>query len=200
MMTFRDIALSVLDDRKSRIGLPIVWIMLLLMQPVFVNAEPAVSDHNGWKAITGGIPDAQPRDTLEEKLAKQYCSKMMDAAQEARFAWQMKTLKELQTKIDERITALEQKIAKHQKWLDRRKKFLQETSAELVQVYAKMRPETAAAQLSELNELAAAAILTKLSPRNSSAVFNEMETKKAARLAAIIAGAAEVRVRAGEKK
>ena len=69
-----------------------------------------------------------------------------------------------------------------------------------MQVYAKMRPETAAAQLSELNELAAAAILTKLSPRNSSAVFNEMETKKAARLAAIIAGAAEVRVRAGEKK
>lgn len=200
MICVRDIVLSALEYVRVGLVLPVIWLMLSLVQPAFANAEPTVSDYNGWKAITSTIPDAQPRDTLEEKVAKQYCSNILDAAQEARFAWQLKTLKELQTKIDERIKALEEKIAKHQKWLNRRKKFLQETSAELVEVYAKMRPEAAAAQLSELNELAAAAILTKLNPRNTSAVFNEMETKKAARLAAIIAGAAEFKIKAGEKK
>lgn len=200
MNCVQDIVLSALENGKASLGLFMVWLMVSLIQPAYANAEPKVSDYNGWKAITSGIPDSQPRDTLEEQVAKQYCSNIQDAAQEARFAWQMKTLKELQAKIDERIKALEAKIEKHQKWLERRKKFLRDTSAELVEVYAKMRPEAAAAQLSELNELAAAAILTKLKPRNSSAVFNEMETKKAARLAAIIAGAAEVKVKAGESK
>lgn len=200
MIYFQEIARSACKNHKIRIGLPVACVILSLMQSAFANEEPSVSDHSGWVAITNSIPKAQPRDNLEEHIAKKYCSNILDAAQEARFAWQLKTLKELQTKIDERIQLLEESIAQHQKWLGRRKDFLEKTSAGLIEVYAKMRPEAAAAQLSELNELAAAAILTKLKARSSSAILNEMETRKAARLVATIAGAAEFRVKPGEKK
>ncbi|MBX2806653.1 MAG: MotE family protein [Hyphomicrobiales bacterium] len=178
-------------------GLLAALLVLSLTPFTTATAEQTVSDFNGWEAITSGIPENQPQGALKEAVAAQYCSNILDAAQEARFAWQMKTLQSLQSQIDERIQKLEERIAVHQRWLDRREEFLTTTTAGLVEVYAKMRPDAAAAQLSEIDEIAAAAILTKLSPRNSSTILNEIDTRKAARLVSIIAGAAEVEAKLG---
>jgi flagellar motility protein MotE (MotC chaperone) len=57
-----------------------------------------------------------------------------------------------------------------------------------------------------MDEEMAAAVLTKLDPRNASAILNEMDAARAARLTATIGGAANVnlpgrsKAQAGEKK
>ena len=51
-----------------------------------------------------------------------------------------------------------------------------------------MRPETAATQLSALDDDMAAAVLGQLTPGKASAIFNEIVPDRAAKLAGIIAG------------
>ena len=58
--------------------------------------------------------------------------------------------------------------------------------------YSKMKPDAAANQITTMDELTAAAIISKLSPKASSLVLAEMDATKAARLTATIAGAAEI--------
>ena len=55
-------------------------------------------------------------------------------------------------------------------------------------IYAKMRPDSAALQLAAMDDPVAAAILFKLPPRASSAILNEMEVDRAARLTRLMAG------------
>jgi flagellar motility protein MotE (MotC chaperone) len=50
-----------------------------------------------------------------------------------------------------------------------------------------------------MDELVAAAIMSKLSPKVSSALLGEMEPGKAARLSAIIAGAGEITLKPERK-
>ena len=87
---------------------------------------------------------------------------------------------------------LEAKTAEYQKWLARRDEFSKRAQETVVTIYARMKPEAAAAQLVAMDEETAAAVLTKLDPRNASAILSEMEATQAARLAATIAGAANV--------
>ena len=50
-----------------------------------------------------------------------------------------------------------------------------------------MRPETAATQISQLDDDMAAAVLGQLNPRQASAIFNEIVPERAGKLAALIA-------------
>ena len=52
------------------------------------------------------------------------------------------------------------------------------------------KPDAAAPQLAAMDEEAAAALLLKLSAKTSSAILNEMDTGKAARLVSVMIGAA----------
>jgi len=61
-----------------------------------------------------------------------------------------------------------------------------------VQIYGKMNPDAAAAQLMAMDEFVAAAIMSKLSTKDASLIMAEMEAAKAARLSAVIAGAGEI--------
>ena len=87
---------------------------------------------------------------------------------------------------------LEAKIADHQTWVTRRDEFVKKAQDNLVVIYSKMRAEASAAQLAAMDEETAAAVVAKLDPRIASIILNEMETKRAARLTAIISGAARV--------
>jgi flagellar motility protein MotE (MotC chaperone) len=73
-----------------------------------------------------------------------------------------------------------------------REEFTAHATGSLVQIYGKMKPEAAAAQLMAMDELVAAAIMSKLSPKATSLILAEMEAVKAARLSAVIAGAGEI--------
>ena len=93
--------------------------------------------------------------------------------------------------MEKRVEELNAKIAEYQTWLARRDEFSRKAQSAITDIYAKMKPDAAAQQLTALDEETAAAVITKLSPKVSSALLAEMDAKKAARLTAIIAGSAK---------
>lgn len=134
------------------------------------------------------LPSVRPGNSV----ADQYCANIVDAAMDARIAWQKKAIAEAERELDKRIALLEEKTAEYQKWLARRDEFSKKAQDTLVRIFARMKADAAAAQLVALDEETAAAVLVKLDPRNSSAILNEMGPAHAARLTATIAGAARV--------
>ncbi len=112
-----------------------------------------------------------------------YCATIADAAADARFAWQKEQLVALEKQVEERIRRLEEKRAEYEAVVQRRKEFLAKADESVVAVYAKMRADAAALQLTNMPEDNAAAILVKLNARTASAVLAEMEASRAASLA-----------------
>lgn len=140
----------------------------------------------------GSEPDAPAADAAAAPtaatVATQYCSNIVDAAADARFARQAAALAELERDIEERLARLEAKRAEYEDWLDRREKFLKTAEDGLIAIYTQMKPDAASAQLSIMDEMTAAAILSKLTPRTASSILNEMNPTKAALLTNIMAG------------
>jgi len=132
---------------------------------------------------TGSIAGARPDE---------YCANIANPAADARFAWQKKTLADMEQEITKRIALLEEKTAEYQKWLARRDEFSKKANETVLRIYARMRPDAAAVQLAALDEETAASVLTKLEPRAASLILNEMESTQAVRLTATISGAAKV--------
>lgn len=124
------------------------------------------------------------------QTADQYCSNIVDAAADARFARQAETLKTIEASIEQRMIELEAKRAEFETWLARREAFLKKADENLIAIYSRMRAEAAAAQLGMMDDETAAAILMKLNPRGASAILNEMDPALAAQISNTIAGAA----------
>src|SRR5690606_17499569 len=98
-------------------------------------------------------------------LAEHYCANIADAAQDARFAWQVKTITEMEKELDKRIAIINEKSAELKAWIEQREKFLEMANDGLVEIYTKMRADAAAQQLAAMNEVTAAAIVMKLPPK-----------------------------------
>jgi flagellar motility protein MotE (MotC chaperone) len=120
-----------------------------------------------------------------------YCANIAPTAVEARIAWQMKRLGELDVQIKKRIAELDAKEAEARDWVNKREDMLKKASDDVVAIYGKMRPEAAAAQLIAMDDSSAAAILSKLNAREASAILNEMDAAHAAKLTDLISGAAK---------
>ena len=123
---------------------------------------------------------------------EQYCSSVQNAASDARLEQQRIRLEQTQGEIEKRIKILDARIAESKEWMKKRTDFLMQASDGLVEVYAKMNSEAAAAQLLAINERLAAAILSKLPPKTTSMILAEMEAKRAARLSSMLASLAEL--------
>ncbi|WP_395698010.1 MotE family protein [Methylocella sp.] len=119
---------------------------------------------------------------------QQFCGANAAALGDARVAWQTRRLAELEERIRRRIAELDAKKAEYEAWLRKRDDMLKQAADGVVTIYAKMRPEAAAAQLAAMDEPAAAAILARLAPRASGAILNEMEAGRAARLVRSLSG------------
>lgn len=132
---------------------------------------------------TGSITGARPDE---------YCANIANPAADARFAWQKKTLADVEQEITKRIALLEEKTAEYQTWLARRDEFSKKANDTVLRIYARMRPDAAAVQLATLDMETAASVLTKLEPRAASLILNEMEPAQAVRLTATISGAGKV--------
>jgi flagellar motility protein MotE (MotC chaperone) len=117
-----------------------------------------------------------------------FCSNVADPAVDARLAWQLKELEKAETLLRERIAEVEAKRAEYEKWMALRDDFLKKAEAQVVEIYSRMKPDAAATQIAGMADETAAAVLAKLSPRSSSAIFNEMETARAAHLADLLGG------------
>lgn len=136
-----------------------------------------------------GPLDALPPDAT---AAQQYCFNTADSAADARFAWQARKIKEMEAALDKRAQQLEAKTQQFKTWLARRDEFSRKAHDKLVGFYSRMRPDAAALQLASLDEEMAAAVVTKLETKVASQIMGEMDPEQAAKIAAIISGAARV--------
>ncbi|CBI76149.1 conserved protein of unknown function [Bartonella clarridgeiae 73] len=123
---------------------------------------------------------------------ERFCSNIGSQAADARFQLQHRQLQELRDQIGERIKILEEKQNEYKVWLDKRNEFLSMAENSLVEIIKKMRPAAAAAQLALMNDLVAASLVLKLSPKVSSAIMNELPPEKSAELTQILVSAQQV--------
>jgi flagellar motility protein MotE (MotC chaperone) len=134
----------------------------------------------------GGAPAGDLRP------AQQYCINIANAAADARITWQKKMLGDMERELEDRIAKLEAKVVEYQQWLARRDDYSKKAQEQLVGIFARMRPDAAAAQLAVADEETSAAVLSKLDTRVSSTILAEMDPNQAARLTAIMVGAGKV--------
>ncbi|WP_349370155.1 hypothetical protein [Salinarimonas sp.] len=131
-------------------------------------------------------PDATaPVVTVQPEDVALYCDAIRDAAHEARTTWQARALLEIEARIEARLADLERLRAETEAALARREEHLRQAEEGIVAIYARMRPDAAAAQLAALDSEMASAVLAKLAPRQASAILNEMEPGRAAQLARV---------------
>jgi flagellar motility protein MotE (MotC chaperone) len=127
--------------------------------------------------------------------ASRYCASVASSIAEARIAWQTKRLAELDAQVRQRIADLEKVEAAAREWIDKRDALMKTAQDDVVAIYSKMDPESAARQLAALDDRMAAAILYKLKPNAAGAILGEMDADRASRLAGLISG-----MNPGEKK
>lgn len=133
-------------------------------------------------------PDTPNIEQLPANDAEFYCKNISDKAVEARIAWQTWKLVGLETKLKERADELAKAQEKLKTWVERREKLLDEVEDQVVAIIARMRPDSAAAQLATTDEDTAVGVLLKLKARAASEILDEMEPARAALLTQLMVG------------
>lgn len=131
-----------------------------------------------------------PPDPSVAKVIEEYCSSITDLAAEQRAARQASSLKELQAKVEERLDVLEEQTEALAGLIKRREALRNLADRELVDIYAGVDAEAAAAQMEKLDLRLASSVLRQLKPRQASAILNVMKPDLAANLVRLIAVAA----------
>jgi flagellar motility protein MotE (MotC chaperone) len=151
------------------------------------------------QVLPGAPAAAEPQKLVREEVpaiagdeseVERFCSNIADAARDRRYALQAAELKQLQTEVDNRIKALEDKRSEYETWLKRREVFLARAEEGVVSIYSGMKPDAAAERLAIVDVNLAAAILMKLDSRKAGVILNEMDQKAAAKLTGVMASAA----------
>jgi flagellar motility protein MotE (MotC chaperone) len=165
---------------------------------LFMWVEPGLSAETDDKASLG-LPAGIQADLLlitgstqaadKAVTASDYCKSLGPAAGEARLKWQADQLRKLERQVEEATSELEQRRKELQDWISRRDDFIKRANDQLIAIYRTIKPEVAAAQLSELDDETASAILLKLDARIASRIFDELAGPRAARLVTLISGA-----------
>ena len=132
-----------------------------------------------------------PTETLATSEAKRFCAGIIDEARERRYAIKQRELEELGEKIAMRVESLKARQAEYESWVKRRDDFMAQASQTLVDIYTNMRPDAAALRLERLNDGLVASILMKMPVKGASTVLNEMKSKKAAAVTAVIAASGQ---------
>ena len=177
-------------SRSSRYGCfaGVIGVAILFAVPAFA-ADDAKAEKERQAADSLPLPPTAPQQLSP---AEQYCSSVVDAAAAAQIAQQTSNLEKARKELAERVALLDAKTAELKSWIKKREDFTAHATASLVEIYSKMKPDAAAGQMTTMDELTAAALVSKLSPKASSLVLAEMDATKAARLTAIIANAGEI--------
>ncbi|MFT3988570.1 MotE family protein [Aestuariivirga sp.] len=148
--------------------LPAALILAFCLPAVSVNAQP-----NG-------------------SLAQDYCANIAQTATDARAAWQKAELEKLRADVTAKLQALEAQQKVLEAWIAKRDAALKSAGQDLVDIYAKMDPEAAAAQLAKVDAPTATSILRQMGPRGAGAILAVMEPDHAALLVRSIAAASRV--------
>ncbi len=134
-------------------------------------------------------PAVDPASSQDE--IRQFCTNIADPARDQRYLLQKQDLEQLRADVDQRIATMDKRKAEYEDWLKRRNEFLKTADLGLVDIYKNMKPDAAAASLNDVKITVAAAIIMKLSARQSSLILAEMDAQKAAVITNIIASASD---------
>jgi flagellar motility protein MotE (MotC chaperone) len=134
------------------------------------------------------VAPPQPDKNVENGVSR-YCANVAPIAAEARIAWETRRLNELDAQIKERVAELEKTEAETRDWVSKRDALLNAASDDVVAIYGKMDPEAAAAQIAAMDEPIAVSILHKLKVGAASAILDQMDAARAARLTSLILAA-----------
>ena len=148
------------------------------------KSADAVAKSGDVAAKSGDSGGAKAADSLSR-----YCANVAPVAAEARIAWETRRLNDLQGEIKQRIADLEKAEADTKAWVSKREALLSSASDDVVAIYGKMDPEAAAAQIATMDESIAVSILHKLKVSAASAILDQMEAARAARLTSLILAA-----------
>ncbi len=187
----------------SPVGVRAMTLALLLA--AWVGQQPVLAaggGHGGVGAAAGGASHGKASDisTRQRKLTprlppdvredwQKYCYNIADAARDARYARQKAQLNEMEQRLKKLLKELSRKRDEYMRWVQRRQSITARMTKSMLEVYAKMEPEIAAAQIARMEYAVAVAILTGLKPQQASAILAEMEPKQAGRLVNVIVGA-----------
>jgi flagellar motility protein MotE (MotC chaperone) len=133
--------------------------------------------------LTLSLAQAMETSSGGEASVKGYCDSLAVSLGDAEKAAQIAMLTELEAKLKQRVAELAERQTELRAWLKQRDEAMARADAALVDIYAKMKPEAAAAQLATMEDTMAAALLGKLSTRAASAILNEIAPARAAKLA-----------------
>jgi len=142
-------------------------------------------------ALLPAVAQEPPRPAPADSEIARYCQALAPSAGEARAAYQLRRLADLEARVREEVESLETKENAAREWVTKREAMMKAATDDLVAIYAKMEPDAAAPQLAAMEESVAAAVLAKLNPRAASAILGEMQADKAAKLSSLLSGAGE---------
>jgi flagellar motility protein MotE (MotC chaperone) len=172
-------------SRSARMALTLA--LVLLSCPAFAQ-DGRVPEKGKPKVAADKAPDTAIANKAPDIEASRFCANAAPAIAEARIAWEMKQLSDLDAQVKQRLADLEKAEASVQDWVAKRDAMLKSASDDLVAIYAKMQPETAATQIAAMDDQMAAAILGKLKSGAAGAILNEMEADRASKLAVVLSG------------
>jgi flagellar motility protein MotE (MotC chaperone) len=182
-----------LTARSSRGRMALGVAAVLLACPAFAQDGQAPAKEKP-KAAANKTPEKAAIDKSPDIEANRFCANAAPSIAEARIAWETRQLSELDAQVKQRLADLEKAEASVKEWVAKRDTSLKAASDDIVAIYAKMQPETAATQIAAMDDQMAAAILGKLKPGAAGAILNEMEAERASKLAVVLSGTS------GEKK
>jgi flagellar motility protein MotE (MotC chaperone) len=173
---------------RARVALSVA--ALLLVCPAFAQ-DGRAPEKEKPKAPANKTSDRATADKAPDIETSRFCANAAPSIAEARIAWETRRLSELDAQVKQRLVDLEKAEASVQDWVAKRDAALKSASDNLVAIYAKMQPETAATQIAAMDDQMAAAILGKLKAGAAGAILNEMEAERASKLATILSGATD---------
>jgi flagellar motility protein MotE (MotC chaperone) len=171
---------------RARVALSVAAVLLAC--PAFAQ-DGRAPEKEKPKAAANKTSDRATADKAPDIEAGRFCANAAPSIAEARIAWETRRLSELDAQVKQRLVDLEKAEASVQDWVAKRDAALKSASDNLVAIYAKMQPETAATQIAAMDDQMAAAILGKLKAGAAGAILNEMEAERASKLATILSGA-----------
>jgi flagellar motility protein MotE (MotC chaperone) len=118
---------------------------------------------------------------VDEVIAR-FCSTNGASLEQARLAWQTKELESLGRNVQEATAELDKKLGELKSLRDAIAKMREQQNEKVVTIFAEMRPDAAAQQLSSMSQPDAVGILSGMLPKTASLILNEMPPKQAALL------------------
>lgn len=140
-----------------------------------------------------GVPEALAESAESPGITKaieDYCTSVSDLAAERRAARQTAALTELQAQVEDKLNMLDERTQQLADLIRKREELRNLANKELVDIYAGVDAEAAAAQMEKLDLRLASSVLRQLKPRQASAILDVMKPDLAAALVRLIAVAA----------